>query len=231
MKWQNPYIDRLLECPDLIIGSSALTLSAGEKDRVTFLISQFPRLFVELGSGSGGHLLEQAQLDQQALFLGFELRFKRVVRTAEKARKLNLPNVVVLRTTAQNISSILPLRSIDGVYINFPDPWDRHRWHKHRLIQAESLKVLETLMKPGSFISYKTDHRESFGATSQILRSNGAFLIGSETTDLYGSIYGENQIKSEFEKLFISKGLPIYYLKATLISQDNSVRYSNNRQR
>ena len=218
MKWKNPYIEKLQESPDIIFGSSALSLSDSELQRFTALCAPFARLIVELGSGSGAHLVGQAERDPLTFYAGFELRYKRAVKSAEKAYKLGLKNVAVLRTNAQNISAIFPPRSLDGLYVNFPDPWDRRRWKKHRLISEHSLAVIKQILKPGAFLSYKTDHAEYFHDGRKSLTDSGAFVIEQESFNLYQSPYAENQIKSEFEKLFISKGLPIHFLQARLIS-------------
>lgn len=218
MAWQNPYIEKLKEHSGLIIGTSDLALSEAEKRRLESLISLYPALYVELGSGSGGHLISQAARSPNALFVGFELRFKRAVKTAQKAKRLNLSNVVVLRTNAQALPELVPQRSIDGLYVNFPDPWARERWRKHRLLSKQFIKALSPVMKPKAFISYKTDHRESFQATQENIMASGGFTVEHESNDLYQSHHGVDQVKSEFEKLFISKGMPIHYLRAVHLS-------------
>ena len=59
---------------------------------------------VELGSGSGNFLMEMAALHRDTLYVGFELRFKRLVKTARKLERLGLDNAWLLRERGERFA-------------------------------------------------------------------------------------------------------------------------------
>ena len=62
---------------------------------------------------------------------------------------------------------------------------------------------------------FKTDHLEYFETVTEILQKLENYKIVEHTTDLQRSNYIENNILTEFEMLFKSKGNPpIGYLRA-----------------
>jgi tRNA (guanine-N7-)-methyltransferase len=55
------------------------------------------------------------------------------------------------------IDHMLPLQSLDGVHIFFPDPWHKARHNKRRLIQAPLVAKLAARLKVGGYIHCATD--------------------------------------------------------------------------
>ena len=60
----------------------------------------------------------------------------------------------------------------------------------------------------------KTDNIDLFNYSKETLKEAGYNII-EETNDLYNSPYLENNIKTEYEIKFTSKGIKINYLEAT----------------
>ncbi len=214
-KWKNQYIELVNSSSEYIINCGKNPLSAPQKELLAKRISSYARIIVELGSGSGAHLLEQASQNPDTLYVGFEIRFKRTFRTAQKAEKAEIRNLLLLRANAERITEFFGNSSIQGFYVNFPDPWDKKRWHKHRMLNSRSLNEMHALLKPGGFISYKTDHQGYFKDTRKLLCELNLYQICQESEDLHNSDIPKElrNIRSEFEMLFISKGLPVYFIE------------------
>lgn len=174
-------------------------------------------VFVEIGSGSGSHLNELAKQNPDAAAFGFEIRFKRSVRTIEKAKKEEINNSYILRTNGEYIDQIFPPTSVDTIYINFPDPWAKKRQKKNRILQPKFYEKIRPILKANGALSFKTDHEEYFQSILAQLKDCPFFDVIEETSDLYASKYLENNIATEFESLFLSQSLPIHYLKAKLV--------------
>lgn len=212
----NPYSTKLGDFPDLIIDTLHEDNRAEASKLVAEAISKFSKIAVELGSGSGEHLVSRASLDPSTLYIGVEIRFKRIYRTAQKAIQSNLKNVLLIRIFAEDIETLFRESSLDVVYINFPDPWAKRRWLKHRLVSDSYLVVLRKLLKKTGIFSFKTDHPDYFAAVEASLnQASDCWKIVKNTTDLYKSPWINNNIPTEFEKLFLSKGLPVNFLEAT----------------
>jgi tRNA (guanine-N7-)-methyltransferase len=214
----NPYSTKLGDFPDLIIDTLHDDNRVESSKLVNEVISKFPKVAVELGSGSGEHLVSRASQDPNTLYIGIEIRFKRIYRTAQKAVQSNLKNILLIRIFAEDIESLFVKNSLDIIYINFPDPWAKRRWLKHRLVSDSYLVVLRKLLKNDGIFSFKTDHPDYFAAVETSLGNSAeSWKILKKTNDLYKSPWINNNIPTEFEKLFLSKGLPVNFLEATPI--------------
>ena len=210
----NPYVNKIKEESEYIIPCNFNKIEESEKLILDTKIAKFKGVIVEICSGSGKHLIEIAKKYPQFLIVGFELRFKRIYMTAKKAKKEELNNVILIRNDARNLKCWFKNNSISKLFINFPDPWDKDRWEKHRVLSNDFFNDLSLiLVKNGEFL-YKTDHKERFLDTKEFLDNNKLYKISEFTEDLYNSPYLENNIKTEFESLFLSQGLKINYLKA-----------------
>ena len=210
----NRFVSLVDTKPELILrGSRDQGLDPAAAELLKAKRREFAKLYVEIGSGSGRHLIEQALRNPNALFLGFELRYKRVFRTAEKAEELGLNNLLVVQVDASTIPTIFEPGSLDGIFVLFPDPWEKRRWKKHRILSPEFLRQAHALLRSGAFLHYKTDHGEYFEATVKVLETLALFDTRRVSRDLHGSAESLNNIESEFEKLFKSQRLPVHFIE------------------
>ena len=97
--------------------------------------------------------------------------------------------------------------------MNFPDPWEKRKWHKNRMIQPETVLQWRELLKDDGIFSFKTDHEDYFKHAVKTF-SNNSYKIIKQTEDLYNSEYLTDNIPTEFERLFCSKGKKIFFLEA-----------------
>jgi len=216
----NQYKQKILEFADNIFQFGDITTG---REAIGAKIKDFP-VVCELCSGSGNHIVAQAKRakaaanDDRKIFIGFELRFKRIYRTIEKAKANGVgERVFVAGCQAELINYLFDERRLDGVYINFPDPWEKKRLRKHRLLTAEFLAALSTRIKPGGFFSFKTDHGEYFSSVLDQLRANDNFTIVHETTDLYNSPCLADNIPTEFEGMFLRDQCKICHVLAQVM--------------
>lgn len=205
----NRYVELVSTKPAIIAPSDAQPLTA-IRAQINARIEGYRRIFIEIGSGSGAHLTAMAMADPEAYFIGFELRYKRCFKTAEKAERLGLPNLSIVQLNASHIPDLFENEQVDGFMVLFPDPWDKRKWRKHRILNPLFLSVLNSRLKPGGNLLYKTDHREYFDWILEVIQQSNLFEVRDLSFDLYASTLERKNIPSEFEKLFRYKGLPIY---------------------
>lgn len=210
----NPYIEKADLYPDQLINDVGEGLNQVQKDVILSKLANFKEIFLEIGSGSGQFLIQHAKLNQKALFTGIEIRYKRSVRTIEKANRDGLNNICIIRTDANQINDFIPANALSAIYINFPDPWDKKRWLKHRIINDKNLDIFQGLLKQNACLSFKTDHRDYFLWTKKYLDSHSGFQLTEISEDLHSSEFAEGNILTEFEQLFQFKKKSIYYLSA-----------------
>lgn len=215
--WKNQYIELVESKTDRIVSLTEPRPSPEQVAHTRTWRSGFQETVVEIGSGSGGHLLERASQHPEFAFIGFELRFKRAFRTIQKAEQKSLSNVFLVRADARTLGEFFEPQSLRGVYVNFPDPWDKAKWKKNRVLNADSLKIIAQLVMPGGFFSYKSDHSGYFDETVSILREIPNMRIQKLTRNLYASEYLNGNVASEFESLFRSQGQEICFLEAIIV--------------
>lgn len=183
-----------------------------EKIEIQNILSNGRETYLEFGSGSGKHLIERAGNTTQSNFIGFEIRYKRSFRTIEKAKIREIDNVYVVRGLSDLISVLVPDNSISGIWVNFPDPWEKPTRQKHRILNSRSLEIIHKKLKPGAFLAFKTDHPELFESTLEAVRLIGIYSVLEVTRDLHSEtrLLADN-VMTEFEGLFCSQGLPVHF--------------------
>jgi tRNA (guanine-N7-)-methyltransferase len=169
-------------------------------------------LRVELGSGSGRFLVEQAARHPHVHFVGFELRFKRLVKSARKAERLGLRNVWFLREQGEHLFRYFGPGTLDGLIVNFPDPWPKAAQWKKRLVSGPFLDRLHEALRPGGWFQLRTDHSGYFLHVLEVIRARPAWRMRGFSNDLHRDGAAAGEVRSEFEQLFASIHKPIFYL-------------------
>lgn len=211
----NPYVELIKTKPErILLGTERVGLEDASLQLLLQKRAQLESFSIELGSGSGGHLVAHAQQNPGTLFVGCELRFKRVYRTAEKADELRLQNLIMCHVDARPFLTQLPPDSCDTVFVLYPDPWQKQRWRKNRLMSGKTLYEILRVLKPNGVLDYKTDHHEYFASSLKELEAISQFTIVEKSTDYLNQLDVTGNIESEFEQLFKHQGLPLCRLLA-----------------
>lgn len=113
---------------------------------------------VELGSAEAFFLMERAVEDPGRSYVGVEIRRELVGQSNGMCRERGLGQV---RSVFANISVDLPRlfqpASINRFFINFPDPFFKHRQRKRRAVDEDVVDQLAELLEPDGEIHVATD--------------------------------------------------------------------------
>ena len=116
-------------------------------------------LELEIGSGKGTFLIQQAAVAPQVNYIGVEYARAYWSFAADRCRRHGLGNVKLLHVEAEFfVRNYLPPGCIQQVHLYFPDPWPKKRHHKRRLLKAPFLRQLHRVMEPQAMIRIVTDH-------------------------------------------------------------------------
>jgi len=115
-------------------------------------------LVLEVGFGMGQTLFECARQHPDKNFLGMEVHKPGIGSLLAEVAEAGLKNVRVYDGDAvEAIKSAIPDKSLDEVYLFFPDPWPKRAHHKRRIIQPEFVSQLAQKLKAGGLFHMATD--------------------------------------------------------------------------
>ena len=172
------------------------------------------KLYIEVGMGKGDFIIENAKRYPDINFIGIEKYDSVIARAIEKANLEELPNLKLVRMDANHIDEVFS-KEVDLIYLNFSDPWPKKRHAKKRLTSEIFLAKYANIFTGDNKIIMKTDNTGLFEYSLESLSQYG-YIIEKVSLDLHNSDI-ENNIETEYEKKFSSKGNNIYYLEVKKI--------------
>jgi len=181
-----------------------LLASEGVVTEIKMIEAKGDKVYLEIGSGKGKFITEIAKDFPNDHWIAMEVNINITYRILEKRNELELKNLTIIHGDAENLLSYIKPNSIDGIYLNFSDPWPKKKHHKRRLTSELFLKRYQTIMKKDAFIQFRTDHLELFEASIAYIEP--FFQIMELNYDLAESAY---MTEYEIKKRAIG---PIYQL-------------------
>ena len=121
-------------------------------------------LEIELGSGKGTFLAQEAPLHPGTLFLGIEWASQFYRYAADRMRRLNLTHVRMLHADGVVfLRNFVADQTVSTFHWYFPDPWPKARHNKRRTFQEGFLRELYRVLTPADDagagrIHVATDH-------------------------------------------------------------------------
>ena len=115
-------------------------------------------IILEIGFGMGEATAHIAAVMPEKNFLCCEVHEPGVGALLKRIGEQGLTNIrIVAHDAVEVIDNMLPLQSLDGVHIFFPDPWHKKKHNKRRLIQSPLIAKLAARLKVGGYLHCATD--------------------------------------------------------------------------
>jgi tRNA (guanine-N7-)-methyltransferase len=113
---------------------------------------------LEIGFGMGETTAAIAQSRPDVDFLGIEVFTAGVGALLKRIEDLRLTNVRIAHHDAvEVVRDMIPRDALAGVHVYFPDPWQKKRHHKRRLIAQPFVGMLASRIAPGGYLHCATD--------------------------------------------------------------------------
>ncbi len=161
---------------------------------------------IEIGSGRGTFLVNQAKVFEKIDFLGIEWASKYYKYAVDRIGRQRIGNVRIIRTEAASfIANSINSSTVECFHIYFPDPWPKKRHHKRRFICAENVAQMTRCLKKGGLINITTDYAEYFEQMQNVFEGFAEKLkpikfvrpAGAEGDELVGTNYERKYLKEK----------------------------------
>ena len=114
-------------------------------------------LTVEIGYGMGHSLVEMAKAAPERDFIGIEVHVPGVGALLSLAEEAGITNLRTYKEDAIEVIKLLPDHCVDTVQLFFPDPWQKKKHHKRRIVQSSFAQSLRRVLKVGGIFHMATD--------------------------------------------------------------------------
>lgn len=164
---QKSLLDQKLDTFRIPAGAAPIDLS--------LVLSGKSRIWLEIGFGGAEHMIAQSVRNPEAGIIGCEPFLEGIAKAIAGIEDTGADNIRVWPDDARPLIARLPDRSLDRVFILFPDPWPKRRQQKRRLLQPEFLSGLYPKLKPGSQVRFATDVKSYADEALLVFLSDGRF--------------------------------------------------------
>lgn len=118
-------------------------------------------VIIEIGFGMGDTTAEVALRRPEFNYIGIEVFLHGFVNLLGELGERSIENVRIIRFNAVDVlNHMIPDGSVEGFHIFFPDPWQKKRHHKRRLMNPAFLHLLASKVRKGGYIYMVTDWEE-----------------------------------------------------------------------
>ena len=181
---------------------------------ISYFVDKFSTskdICVEVGFGSGRHMLYQAEQNPNIIYIGLEIHTPSIEQMLKQVKLKDIKNVYAVNYDARLFLEFLQSNSVLKVFVHFPVPWDKkpHRRVMSQEFIDESMRVL----KVNGTLELRTDSIKYYEYNLELI----------EKLKEYKSTIVKNQnleVSSKYEDRWKKQGKDIWDI--TLYAKDNS---------
>ncbi len=169
---------------------------------------------VEMGAGTGYFSVALAESDAANQYVAIDVKADRLQSGAARAIAEDISNVRFLRARGDQLPELFTARSLQAIWVTFPDPFPKARSSGRRLTHPTFLAVYEGLLKKSGALYFKTDAINLFTWSLEQLVNEG-WSIEELSFDLHESnLLDTYKIKTTYEARYMNEGIKINFVKA-----------------
>lgn len=165
----------------------------------------FEDIWLEIGFGSGRHLLYNAKKYPDVLHIGIEIHYPSLEQVARQIGIQHLNNLFILAFDARIFLELLPSNILSKIFVHFPVPWDK-KPHRRIFSRAFVEQCARTLKKSGH-LQLRTDSLEYFTFTQDLMKHFEDFF------KIKSFINTEEVVISKYEARWLREQKNIYNLE------------------
>ena len=161
---------------------------------ISYFVNDFntnKQICVEVGFGSGRHLIHQAQNNPDILYIGLEIHTPSIEQMLKQVKILNIKNILAVNYDARLFLEFMQSNTLSKIYVHFPVPWDKK---PHRRVMSDdfideclrALKIngsLELRTDSVNYYEYSKDLYTHFSNNKSTIVKNKNLEISSKYED------------------------------------------------
>jgi len=174
------------------------------------------KVSVEVGFGSGRHLLHQAKKNPDTLYIGLEIHTPSAQQVLKQIALQELDNIWVVNYDARLFLEMLPSNVCEQVFVHFPVPWDKKP--QRRVISPSFLEESMRVLRKGGRLELRTDSDKYFWYSLETFFSIPKAEVEVRKNEAL-------EVTSKYEARWLRQEKDIYdvYVKCTQESEDKKV--------
>ena len=166
----------------------------------------YSQVFVEIGFGSGRHIVHLAKEHRDALVIGLEIHTPSVEQVLRQIEILGLENLYISCLDARQFLHAAISDSVEQMFIHFPVPWNSAK--KRRVLNGVLLQEIMRVLKQAGSLEFRTDDREYFEDVLALAQDN---QYASSTH----MINAKQPITSKYEARWLAQEKDIFTITIT----------------
>lgn len=130
---------------------------------------------LDIGFGNGEYTAAYANAFQEKHLIATEVYLSGIGSLIGLINKYKISNISIFDEDVRLLMDQMPKEFLDSVNILFPDPWQKAKHHKRRLIGEDFLYQLYPLLKPNAKIFVRTDwedYAEQISELAEVMSSH-----------------------------------------------------------
>ena len=166
-------------------------------------------VIMEIGFGMGSATAKIAEQNPNINYLGVEVFKAGIGKLLGEIEEKKLSNLRIIEYDALEVlENMIADKSLSGFHIFFPDPWQKKRNHKRRLVRRPRTDLLVSKLRQNGYIYMVTDW-EDYAEDAFLQLSNTPYLQSK-----YAHFAEPQNMRptTKFEQKGLKKGHAIYEL-------------------
>ncbi len=171
---------------------------------INYFVDEFEtnkEIQIEVGFGSGRHLLHQAKNNPDVQFIGLEIHTPSIEQALKQMKLQDITNVLIVNYDARLFMEFIDSNKVGKIFVHFPVPWDKkpHR----RIYSNEFINEALRVLKLDGTLELRTDSRKYFDYCTELLTN---LPKGKITIDINKDL----AVSSKYEDRWKKQGKNIY---------------------
>lgn len=179
-------------------------------DDLTIKPEEITNAIAEIGIGMGEHFINQAKSNPDILHLGFEPYMNGIANALIIAEEENINNIRLWPDDMDIIFEKLPEKSLEAIYVLFPDPWPKNSQKKRRIICEPRLKLFNSKLKEGGNLYFASDIDDYSDYVTNLLTQSQYFNLNKNPTNKPH----KNYIQTKYHSKAIAEGREARFISA-----------------